>query len=54
MSFVKAVVVNLAVSTVWYVLEYHQYGELQWDRECDNVVFTIYFFIIWYLFSRIK
>lgn len=52
MAFWKALMVNLAVAAIWFVAEYEQYGELQWDRECDNIVFWIYFFILWYLFGR--
>lgn len=52
MAFWKALIVNLAVVAIWFLSEYQQYGELQWDRECDNIVFWVYFFILWYLFSR--
>lgn len=52
MAFWKALIVNLAVAAIWFVAEYKQYGELQWDRECDNIVFWTYFVILWYLFSR--
>ena len=52
MAFWKALIVNLAVAAIWFWSEYQQYGELQWDRECDNIVFWVYFFILWYLFSR--
>lgn len=51
-SFVKAFVTNMAVSAVWYVLEYQQFGELQLERSCDNAVWYIYLFILWYLFHE--
>lgn len=54
MAFVKACVVNLAISAVWYGLEWIQFGELQWDRECDNVVSLLYLLVLWYLFANQK
>lgn len=44
----QALIINLAVAAVWYGLEFQQFGTLQWNRYCDNVVSTIYFFIIWW------
>lgn len=44
----QALIINLAVSAVWYGLEFQQFGTLQWERNCDNVVSMIYFFIIWW------
>ena len=52
MALIKALVVNLAVAAIWFITEYRQYGELQQDRKCDNIVFFLYFIILWYLFSR--
>lgn len=49
-SFVKALTVNLAVTAILYASEWMQFGELQFNRECDNIVNTIYLFILWYLF----
>lgn len=49
-SFVKALTINLAVIAIWYASEWMQFGELQFNRECDNIVNTIYLFILWYLF----
>lgn len=53
-SFVKATVVNLAITAIWYFYEYGQFGELQWNRKCDNMVGMIYFFLTWYLFYKIE
>lgn len=49
-AFVKTLTVNLAVTAIWYASEWMQFGELQFNRECDNIVNTIYLFILWYLF----
>lgn len=35
-------VVSFVILGVWYLYEYHQFGELQWDRTCDEVVFWLY------------
>lgn len=32
----KSVGVNLAVLAIWYIVEYWQFKELQWDRRCDD------------------
>lgn len=52
MAFIKALIVSLAVSAVWYGLEWLEFKELQWNRECDNVVWVIYFIILWWLFAH--
>lgn len=51
-GFIKALIVSLAILAVWYMREWIEFGELQWDRECDNVVFVLYFFALWYAFSK--
>lgn len=48
----KAFVVILAVSTIWYGLEFKQYGTLQWDRQCDNVVSIIYMIVLWHAYHK--
>ena len=42
----------MAVAALWYGLEFEQFGTLQWNRNCDNVVGAAYFFIIWWLFHK--
>ena len=54
MAFIKALTVNLAISAIWYGLEWKQYKELQWDRNCDNTVWLLYLLVLWYLFARLK
>lgn len=51
-AFVEALTVNLAVTAIWYASEWMQFGELQFNRECDNIVNTIYLFVLWYLFWK--
>ena len=52
MAFLKALMINLAINAVWLELEYEQFGKLQFDRECDYVVWLLYLFILWYLFWK--
>lgn len=52
LAFIKALIVSFAVSAVWYGFEWMQFKELQWNRECDEVVFFLYFVILWYLFAH--
>lgn len=54
MAFLKALVVSLAISAVWYYEEFKQFGELQTDRKCDNVIFILYLIALWYAFSQAK
>lgn len=51
MALIKAFITNLAVLAIWYATEYLQFGELQWSRECDTVVWWVYFIILCYLFA---
>lgn len=52
MAFLKALILNLAINAVWLELEYEQFGELQFGRECDYVVWLLYLFVMWYLFWK--
>ena len=52
MSLITALVVSMAISAVWYGMEWMQYQELQWDRKCDNVVWALYLVVLWWLFAH--
>lgn len=52
MALIKELTVNMAISAVWYGLEWMQYKELQWCRVCDNVVWLLYLMILWWLLSH--
>ena len=41
-SFLISVLITLAITAIWYGFEWIQFGELQWERECDNVVTYLY------------
>lgn len=50
--FMKATLLNLSVLAVWYLLEYAQFGELQWGRVGDDAVAAIYFVATYLLFRK--
>lgn len=51
-AFLKALIINYAIAAVWYAEEYRQFGELQWDRNCDNLVWILYLIALTYAFIR--
>lgn len=51
-ALIKACVVSLVISLIWFLVEYIQFGELQGNRICDNVVYVLYLLVLWYLFSH--
>lgn len=51
-GFIYAALVTMAITAVWYAFEYMQFGTLQWERQCDEVVSTLYFVALWIAFSR--
>ena len=52
MAFLKALIVSMAISAVWYGYEWKQFKELQWNRQCDNIVWILYFGVLWYVFAH--
>lgn len=50
----KATIHMLAISALWYGLEFMQYGTLQWDRQCDNVIGIIFLVVLWYAYHQIN
>ena len=51
-SIFNAVITNLAIWAVWYLCEYREFGELQFSRECDNIVAVLYFVLTVVLFYK--
>ena len=51
-AFIISTLISLAITAVWYILEYRQFGELQWGRQCDEVVFLLYFIALCVGFSK--
>ena len=50
----KATIHMLVISALWYGLEFMQYGTLQWDRQCDNVIGIIFLVMLWYAYHQIN
>lgn len=38
----------MAISVIWYGLEFIEFETLCWDRKCDNVVGLLFFIALWY------
>ena len=53
-GFILATLVSLSIVAIWYALEYMQFGTLQWNIKCDEVVIILYFIALWIAFSRWK
>lgn len=50
----KSLIINLAVTAIWYTAEYEQFGELQWNRWGDNIIGVLYILILWWAFRKIE
>lgn len=50
--FMKAAILHLAILAVWYMLEYAQFGELQWGRTGDDAAGMLYFLATYRLLSK--
>lgn len=51
-GFTITCLISLAILAVWYASEYRQFGELQWNRQCDEIIYWLYFVALWIGFSR--
>lgn len=51
-SLIVALVINYVITAIWYIFEYKQFGELQWNRKCDNIVSILYLIALWIGFSK--
>lgn len=53
-SLIKSLIVNLAIFAIWYACEFQQFGTLQFDRQCDEVISFIYILVIWYFIHKLE
>lgn len=51
-AFWKSYVTLLAISAIWYGLEFIEFGTLCWDRKCDNIIGLLFFIALWYANHR--
>lgn len=49
--FIKAFAVSLLIAPIWMASEYQQFGELQFDRKCDNAVWLLYMAALTFAFA---
>ena len=50
--FMKALFLNLLILALWYLLEYAQFGRLQWGRVGDDAAGICYFLATYVLFCK--
>lgn len=50
--FIISTLISFAITAIWYLLEYEQFGELQFDRKCDCVVWILYWIALCVGFSK--
>ena len=50
----KAIIHTLAICAIWYILEFIQYGTLQLNRQCDNVVVIVFLIVLWNAYHKIN
>ena len=48
----RAFVTTLAITAIWYILEFSEFGTLMWDRTCDDVIIGIFFIVLWHAYYR--
>lgn len=49
--FIKAFIASIIILPFWYISEYQQFGELQFERKCDNVVWLLYLAALTFAFA---
>ena len=53
-AFWRSYVTLLAISAIWYGLEFIEFGTLCWDRKCDNIVGLLFFIVLWYTNHKVN
>ena len=48
----RAFVTTLAITAIWYILEFSEFGTLMWDITCDDVIIGIFFIVLWHAYYR--
>ena len=51
-TFIISTIISFAITAVWYMVEYEQFGELKWDRKCDAVAWCLYWLALCVGFSK--
>lgn len=51
-SILIALVISLIIWIIWTAIEFIQFGEIQNNRICDDVVFKLYYIILAIAFSK--
>ena len=53
-AFWESYVTLLAISAIWYGLEFIEFGTLCWDRKCDNIIGLLFFIVLWYTNHKVN
>ena len=53
-ALIKAILANYLMLIPWRFFEYLQFGELQLNRHCDDVVWLLYLIILYIAFKPDK
>lgn len=53
-AFWRSFITLLAISAVWYGLEFIEFGTLCRDRKCDNIVGLLFFIALWYANHKVN
>lgn len=53
-AFWRSYITLLAISAIWYGLEFIEFGTLCWDRKCDNIVGLLFFIVLWYANHKVN
>ena len=53
-AFWRSYVTLLAISAIWYGLEFIEFGTLCWDRKCDNIIGLLFFIVLWYTNHKVN
>lgn len=52
--YFQSLLISLSILSLWMICEYQQFGELQLDRQCDDMVFVLYHGVITWLLVDIE
>lgn len=47
-----AIAISYSIAMIWEFIECLQFGEIQHGRICDDIVYILYFIVLWIGFSR--
>ena len=52
--YFRSMLISLSILSLWMICEYQQFGELQFNRQCDDMVFILYHSVITWLLVDVE